>query len=1074
MRYKPKLPLYGSTMTEKKKREFGDANYKINQLLDGGPIEKAIRQDLISLRALFREAIEKDRQKEEDSFDSLVQNNHLYFSNQRRQFVEQSIVPNHKANGYSFQIFKQVYKKAKFGIIFTRAAPKNTRIDREAFVQLIFSSALSLLKDAIQSMEKDADVAITSNNSEESDSDDQSETTTNTNTNTTTRRHTKTTATRQGEGKKESKRNKTKSDRSIAYFNAVFAIYALYTLYKTNPAPHVPIDYDSDDDTDNQKYESISRKINDSTTESKEKYALTMREAKLLSTLPIGLTDTVDDSEARFYRRSYHSPIRISYQSLQLLEKVKKLSLVHMDDCRIAQYSILGKKYCKKKAFEEFVCSSSSDEDDQNDKRGKQSSDHTSSRDRLRCTCSLANDCITLIDRLVSDQCFTYCEYEGPVSVESYCGTDTYVRSTILGEEKSNDRVVSIDDNREKTILEDSLEDIDTSISELVNLDQLQSSLNDYQKLIGQMSLMIQMKSNDKTKQRHTVRNQLALIQTSIKPILKERQRRQKVSFAKQIDTILTSDGINQNHNIDTNNDKDETTQVFESSISQTDDTNKTNDRNQRDSKSIRFMFPETFSKSLKEGLERTLDDIILLDKEDKKDVTQQGEKIQSRRIANMDYLEDDFLGVGSFYGLEDLHHLENEDDDDFDMKSIATVETEHAGGAGNAALQLLLSKAMEVSARSIQKKTLRNRKRNSTKSSQESHTRGKGNPSKRKKVQNDLRSLDDDGDDDDDDVDGLSFATSVFGEQGSIQVAESGKIALQQLLNKASQNGNKKSKTPIAKGGKKGGKPEKSKLPKLSNPSSDEENSQSKIIEMTHEENDEMSLCSKSSALTNMSGKIGTGTIALQQLLQKASKASKASTASSSTKKQSTKPRAKGKQKQNTQINHDGNDDISLFSKSSIATDITGNVGKGTIALQYLLEKASKGPSTSSTGETKKNNPRKRVEARKTLEPTHDESDSATFSSKASFVTNITDNAETGTIALQRLLQKASKTSTSPKMKKRKEHQSISSRGEVNEESDDTFDSDKSSAGNESIDDQRDLCQSSIAPSELSSVKQF
>ena len=64
-------------------------------------------------------------------------------------------VPNHKADGYSFQIFKQVYKKAKFGVIFTRAAPKNTRIDKEAFVQMIFSTALSLLKDAIQSMEKD-------------------------------------------------------------------------------------------------------------------------------------------------------------------------------------------------------------------------------------------------------------------------------------------------------------------------------------------------------------------------------------------------------------------------------------------------------------------------------------------------------------------------------------------------------------------------------------------------------------------------------------------------------------------------------------------------------------------------------------------------------------------------------------------------------------------------------------------------------------------------------------------------------------------------------------------------------
>ena len=56
MRYKPKLPVYGSSMTKEKKQEFGAVgnDYKTKQMLGGGPVERAIRADLLSLDSDFR------------------------------------------------------------------------------------------------------------------------------------------------------------------------------------------------------------------------------------------------------------------------------------------------------------------------------------------------------------------------------------------------------------------------------------------------------------------------------------------------------------------------------------------------------------------------------------------------------------------------------------------------------------------------------------------------------------------------------------------------------------------------------------------------------------------------------------------------------------------------------------------------------------------------------------------------------------------------------------------------------------------------------------------------------------
>ena len=895
MRCRLRLPLYGGVMVEMKKREFGDANHKTSQMLGGGPIERAIRQDLISLRRLFYEAIENNIRNERDR-DTLRRESKglctTRTSKRRAGAKDRSELQSHKPDGYSYQIFKEVFKEAKFGIIFTRAAPKNPRMDREAFVQLVFSSTLSFLKDAIQSMEKCTCGETNIDNDEQNRA----------------KRRTRTNA-RSTTNELQNQQKQRADNEPDSFFDASFAIYALYTLYHTNPAPHVPIDHDCDNKADDQKYDSIHQHSKKSSTMSTEKHSLTPREAKLLTTLPIGLTDTATESEARFYRRSYHSPIRISFQSMQLLIKLRKISLVHMDNCRMNQYSSLEKKHCSKKVLEKNS-SDSSDEDNPTDKLTREKGD-AHSQEQMNCTCSLANDFITLVDRLITEQCFYFCEYDGPVSVESYCGIDEYVRSTVLVEKGKNYvDTLTVDNHQEQENNDEVHVDINIahrSISSLLNLEELQGSLDKYHTLMGDVSMAIQMKSKDSYKNKHTIKNQLSLIENTIKPIMRERHRQQNVSTQKNIEVMLNNTDENNVGNSEAMIDEDDTIEEFGSPEISTDNRNPS-DKLDSD-KSIHFIYPETFSKGLKKGLNTVLDTIILLEKEDKSIVATEHLKRQKETSLQRRCIEDDeFFDVDSFFGDEDFNQNEDTHDEDFDLNSIATMETEHIGGTKNAALQLLLSKAMEISSPSVRKK-VQKRKSKTSKFVQ--------NGSKHKKMRS--RRTTEHAEDDRDELVSLR---SSYSAATSVNIEESGKTALRVLLNQA-KDGQERSRP-------------RSKRKNSSNAIS---KSQFRLSNQHGAENGNISVCSKSSVSTNLTNNIGTGTIAIQHLLESSSKNRSSSTISEQNQKLRAIPGTNDNETIMMDVNDTEIDSVSHGSKSSITTNMTCNIGSGAIALQQLLK---------------------------------------------------------------------------------------------------------------------------------------
>ena len=171
--------MFGGKLEAKKRLEFTqettgvdtavqdenclEIDHKLQQLMYGGPIQRALKADLISLRSEFKKdlAMHKD-----NAFTSKILNK----------------------PGTVFKVFKNTFKRTRFGIVHTRTCPP--RCDKEAYIQMIYSATLDIMPHPMPL----------------------SESATNPETDDVTR------------------------DRLL---KGIFAIFVIYTIYETNPLPNV-------------------------------------------------------------------------------------------------------------------------------------------------------------------------------------------------------------------------------------------------------------------------------------------------------------------------------------------------------------------------------------------------------------------------------------------------------------------------------------------------------------------------------------------------------------------------------------------------------------------------------------------------------------------------------------------------------------------------------------------------------------------------------------------------------------------------------------------------------------------
>ena len=127
--------MFGGKLAAKKKLEFSEEttrldksirdengieiDHKLQQLMCGGPVQRALKADLISLKNEFW----KDLALQDVNTET------------GKVVLEKT--------GAVFKVFKATFHRTRFGIIHSRACPP--RCDREAYVQMIYSAVLDLM-----------------------------------------------------------------------------------------------------------------------------------------------------------------------------------------------------------------------------------------------------------------------------------------------------------------------------------------------------------------------------------------------------------------------------------------------------------------------------------------------------------------------------------------------------------------------------------------------------------------------------------------------------------------------------------------------------------------------------------------------------------------------------------------------------------------------------------------------------------------------------------------------------------------------------------------------------------------
>lgn len=244
---------------------------------------------------------------------------------QLRQTEQQQQQQHPSQPGLQFRIFKRAFQQAKFGCIHNRAAPP--RIDRGEYAQLIYSCCFYLLNEAMSDT-FDPRAAAASSKGEEATTADL-------------------------------------NVDSTTFQDAIFAIFALYTLHQTNTLPKSAY---TAKETFHHPY-------------MRHEYELQCQ----WSHLPLGQA-----SEGKIFRRYYASPIRIDRRSYMELMYVRDVCAAMVAKC----------------AYDSIRCTAEGN----------------------ACECALARDAMEIIDRMMNgdNNFFVYCEYHGPVGLEGLAGNPIF------------------------------------------------------------------------------------------------------------------------------------------------------------------------------------------------------------------------------------------------------------------------------------------------------------------------------------------------------------------------------------------------------------------------------------------------------------------------------------------------------------------------------------------------------------------------------------------------------------------------------------------------------------------------
>ena len=185
--------------------------------------------------------------------------------------------------------------------------------------------------------------------------------------------------------------------------NAIFSIFALYTLYETNPLPE---EFSSNS---HQQYVHQHQHRHQHQPHQNQNHQQTKEQniKQILSIIPLGTS--TDQSGRSAYRRAYRSLIRIDLNEFSLIQKLRDLALTWMEDCE-----------CEHKQNKDEMSAGLST-DDVGISNDAVNSTSEGVRSKLRLVHGLALDCIHIIDRLQT--LFRLSEYSGPASLEGLAGS---------------------------------------------------------------------------------------------------------------------------------------------------------------------------------------------------------------------------------------------------------------------------------------------------------------------------------------------------------------------------------------------------------------------------------------------------------------------------------------------------------------------------------------------------------------------------------------------------------------------------------------------------------------------------
>ena len=309
----------------------------------GGNLQRAILLDMIELRQRYLNNIGSSSSR--SSGVAITSNNN--------NTPSQRTLCNHAQLGTSFNSFKTCFREARFGAVHTRTIP--ARVDRSEYIQLLYSSCFYLLEESFKNSHKDDTHPL----NWEDDNDNISKS--------------------------------SHSNNNGSAFNAIYAVFMLYTLHQTNVLSEAPSPRSQTKRTKPGKFDEKSLK-------------------EAWSMLPMGLNR---DEDKWGFRRSFRSPVRIDRYNYLLLLRLRDICLTRVEQCDFNKMKSLAVT-----AETENILNNNYNAP-------------------WKCNCGIARDAAHVIDKMLFDDTFfDYCEYHGPHSLEGLAGQSNFYRAHFVNAPK--------------------------------------------------------------------------------------------------------------------------------------------------------------------------------------------------------------------------------------------------------------------------------------------------------------------------------------------------------------------------------------------------------------------------------------------------------------------------------------------------------------------------------------------------------------------------------------------------------------------------------------------------------------